>query len=200
MLGALGCRVRRLAPFPALARLTLAVLVGGAQVAAAQQQPAQVDGARQQLRSAQAALLPLAVALLAELDWAETGHVLPVEGRISSLFGWRNISVNGNRFHAGVDLAAATGTPVRAFRSGRVERAGWWGTYGYAVVLDHGDGTESRYAHLSRYAVEAGDIVRQGDFLGEVGSTGASTGPHLHFELRVEGVAVDPLPYLQGDR
>ncbi len=152
------------------------------------------------LREAQLALLPEAVAALAALEWWESGFVTPVAGRLSSGYGWRNIAVNGNRFHAGIDLAAASGTAVVAARSGVVTRAGWWGTYGYVVVIDHGDGAETRYAHLSSFAVAAGDAVRQGDVIGAVGSTGASTGPHLHFEIRFEGAAVDPLPYLQGER
>lgn len=158
------------------------------------------QGPAEQLRAAQAALLPRAVQALAELDLWETGYLTPVEGRLSSGFGWRNISVNGNRFHGGVDFAAPTGTPVVAARSGRVSRAGWWGTYGYVVVLDHGDGSETRYAHLSSYYVTAGEAVRQGDRVGAVGSTGASTGPHLHFEIRLGGSAVDPMPYLRGER
>ena len=158
------------------------------------------QGVQEQLRAAQAALLPQAVATLAGVQWWETGYVMPVEGRMSSPFGWRNISVNGNRFHGGVDFAASPGSRVVAARSGRVARAGWWGTYGYVVVLDHGDGSETRYAHLSSYAVAAGDVVRQGDTVGGVGSTGASTGPHLHFEIRLNGSAVDPLPYLRGER
>lgn len=155
---------------------------------------------REAFRSAQYALLPAAVAALTDLDWGSTGYVMPVIGRLSSGFGWRNISVNGNRFHSGVDLAANTGTPVLAARAGRVTRAGWWGTYGNAVAIEHLDGSETRYAHLSSVAVEAGRVVRQGDVIGAVGSTGASTGPHLHFEIRLAGLAVDPLPYLRKER
>lgn len=155
---------------------------------------------QEQLRASQAQLLPRAVTALANLSWWESGYALPVEGRISSPFGWRNISVNGNRFHGGVDFAANTGTRVQAARSGVVTRAGWWGTYGYVVVLDHGDGSETRYAHLSDIYVPVGAAVRQGDVVGAVGSTGASTGPHLHFEIRFNGTAVDPMPYLRGER
>ena len=152
-----------------------------------------------QLRGAQLGALPLALAGLTTLDLSQQRFVapLPVGTRVSSSFGWRNIAVNGNRYHAGIDLAAASGTPVRAARDGIVVRAGWWGTYGYAVALDHGDGSETRYAHLSRYDVAVGDVVRQGDVLGAVGSTGASTGPHLHFELRFDERAVDPTDYLE---
>jgi len=161
---------------------------------------AQGGDARQALREAQLALLPAALADLPSVDLASQRFVYPLRGTLSSGFGWRNVSVNGNRYHAGIDLAAPLGTPVRAARDGLVVRAGWWGTYGYVVVIDHGDGAETRYAHLSSFAVAAGDAVRQGDVIGAVGSTGASTGPHLHFEIRFEGAAVDPLPYLQGER
>lgn len=185
---ALGTATRYRAP---LLSTSLTLLLAFVSVAGAQ-------GVQEQLRREQLALLPRAVATLAGVEWWESGYVLPVEGRLSSPFGWRNISVNGNRFHGGVDFAANAGTRVVAARSGRVTRAGWWGTYGYVVVLDHGDGSETRYAHLSSYTVSVGQTVRQGDTIGGVGSTGASTGPHLHFEIRLDGSAVDPLPYLQG--
>lgn len=159
--------------------------------------PAWQDGAaRQALRDSQLQALPSVLAALVDLEVATASFINPVEARVSSYFGWRNIAVNGNRHHAGVDLAAPRGTPVLAARDGMVGRSGWWGTYGNAVALDHGDGSETRYAHLSSVAVGTGEVVRQGDVIGYVGSTGASTGPHLHFELRFDGRAVDPLGYL----
>jgi len=99
----------------------------------------------------------------------------------------------GVRAHAGVDLAAPQGSPVTAALDGRVSVAGWAGNYGQLVVVDHPGGTQTRYAHLSRIAVVAGQSVRRGELVGLVGSTGRSTGPHLHFELRQDGRAVDPL-------
>jgi len=159
----------------------------------------QNDVSRQSLRDAQLRVLPVALAALVDLDVTAQPFIRPVDGRVSSGFGWRNIAVNGNRHHAGVDLVATWGTAVLAVRDGKVERSGWWGTYGNAVAIDHGDGCETRYAHLSSVAVSAGDLVRQGDVIGYVGSTGASTGPHLHFELRFDGRAVDPLGYLASD-
>jgi murein DD-endopeptidase MepM/ murein hydrolase activator NlpD len=161
---------------------------------------AQAPDSREALREAQLALLPGALAELPSAPFASQSFVYPLVGQLSSAFGWRNVSVNGNRYHAGVDWAAATGTPVRAARDGVVTRAGWWGTYGYAVALDHGDGSETRYAHLSAVHVTVGSVVRQGDVVGLVGSTGASTGPHLHFELRFGATAVDPLGYLEQPR
>jgi len=159
----------------------------------------QESAGTQALRDAQLRALPVVLAALSDLDMRPQSFIRPVQARISSYFGWRNVAVNGNRHHAGIDLAAPWGTPVRAARDGIVERAGWWGTYGNAIALDHGDDSETRYAHLSSIAVAAGELVRQGDVIGYVGSTGASTGPHLHFELRFEGRAVDPIGYLVDD-
>jgi|ThiBiot_300_plan_2_1041538.scaffolds.fasta_scaffold00771_17 murein DD-endopeptidase MepM/ murein hydrolase activator NlpD len=176
--------------------LALTLVFGGAAAA----EPQSTADVRDGLRREQLALMPRAVEALAFLDWGASGFAAPVVGRVSSGFGWRNVSVNGNRYHGGLDLAAPMGTQVKAARSGVVTLAGWWGTYGNVVVLDHGDGSETRYAHLSVVAVRVGQALRQGDVLGQVGSTGASTGPHLHFEVRFDGRAVDPLPYLQGQK
>src|SRR5690606_8127112 len=121
--------IRFRAPGAVLGSALLLGLLLGCGSAAAQ-------GVNESLRAAQAALLPRAVAALAGVESWESGYAMPVEGRLSSPFGWRNISVNGNRFHGGVDFAASPGTRVVAARSGRVTRAGWWGTYGYVVVLD----------------------------------------------------------------
>ncbi|WP_371262260.1 M23 family metallopeptidase [Sphingopyxis sp. YR583] len=98
------------------------------------------------------------------------------------------------RFHAGVDLASQAGSPIRATQSGSVASAGWSGNYGYMVVLDHGNGVETRYAHMSAISVEAGRSVQQGDVIGLVGSSGRSTGPHVHYEVRIDGLATNPLP------
>lgn len=121
----------------------------------------------------------------------------PVDARVSSAFGTRTHPISGERHHhAGVDFAAPAGTPVLAAADGVVEFAGQRGGYGNLVVLRHPDGTETRYAHQRDLAVRAGDRVEAGAPLGTVGSTGRSTGPHLHFELRRDGVPVDPLPLL----
>jgi murein DD-endopeptidase MepM/ murein hydrolase activator NlpD len=128
---------------------------------------------------------------------------LSIPTSISSLFGWRMHPISHSwRFHSGTDLAAPTGTPVLATRAGRVSVSDFLGGYGLTVVLRHEDGNlESRYAHLSQLAVQAGEWVEQGEVIGLVGSTGTSTGPHLHFELRQltdEGwVAVDPIEVLE---
>jgi murein DD-endopeptidase MepM/ murein hydrolase activator NlpD len=118
-------------------------------------------------------------------------HV-PVEGRFTSGFGMRVHPVTGERRrHAGVDIAAPTGTPVAAVAGGTVVHAGASGGYGTLVEVDHGNGVTSRYAHLSAADVAVGDRLAPGQRLGAVGSTGRSTGPHLHLELRVEGEPVD---------
>ena len=123
---------------------------------------------------------------------------LSIPSPISSVFGWRMHPIHQTwRFHSGTDLAAPTGTPVLATQAGRVAVANALGGYGLTVILRHGDGNlESRYAHLSQISVQSGEWIEQGEVIGLVGSTGTSTGPHLHFEVRQltgEGwVAMDP--------
>ncbi len=169
-----------------------------ASAAAVERPSADPATARERLRAGADRVLLAAVLRLPTVTFARRTFEPPLHGRVSSAFGWRTLSVNGNHFHAGVDLAAPFGTAVHAARDGTVAKAGWGGSYGYVVYLDHGDGTQTRYAHLSRIDVRVGQALRQGDVLGRVGSTGASTGPHLHFELRFDGRAVDPLAYLRG--
>jgi murein DD-endopeptidase MepM/ murein hydrolase activator NlpD len=115
----------------------------------------------------------------------------PVHARVTSGFGPR-----GDRFHAGVDLAAPYGARVRAARSGVVGFAGRNDGYGKLVTVEHGDGVETRYAHLSRILVGPGTRVSTGTVVGRVGATGDATGPHLHFEVRYRGAALDPLTAL----
>jgi murein DD-endopeptidase MepM/ murein hydrolase activator NlpD len=123
---------------------------------------------------------------------------MPLEGAaLTSGFGMRTHPVlGGRRQHAGIDLAAPTGTPVYATADGIVSRADWYSSYGLYISVEHGAAMQTRYAHLSRLAVAAGDSVKKGDLIGYVGSTGRSTGPHLHYEVRVEGIAVNPIPYM----
>lgn len=120
-----------------------------------------------------------------------SGLAPPIDGRIASRFGLRH-----RRLHAGVDFAAAYGTPVRAAAAGTVLRTGWIGPYGNVVVVHHGGGLATVYAHLSEIAVDATSTVDAGQRLGRVGETGRSFGAHLHFEVRVHGSAVDPSAFL----
>lgn len=123
----------------------------------------------------------------------------PIEAPITSGFGPRVHPISGTaRLHAGLDLAAATGTPIQAAADGTVIQSGWRGGYGTTVEVDHGDGLTTLYAHQSVLHVAQGEQVRAGEVIGEVGSTGASTGPHLHFETREDTVPVDPLTHLPG--
>jgi murein DD-endopeptidase MepM/ murein hydrolase activator NlpD len=118
-------------------------------------------------------------------------------GRISSRFGSRRDPfLNQQGFHAGIDFAAGPGVPVRATASGNVVAAGWEGGYGNMVEIAHAGGFSTRYGHLSSILVSLGDRVAAGDLVGRVGSTGRSTGPHLHYETRKSGRAVDPSPFL----
>jgi len=117
--------------------------------------------------------------------------------KLTSNYGMRTHPViGGRRNHKGVDLAAPTGTPVFATADGIVSRADQYSSYGLYISLQHGAALETRYAHMSRLVVAAGQRVSKGDIIGYVGSTGRSTGPHLHYEIRMDGVAVNPIPYM----
>jgi murein DD-endopeptidase MepM/ murein hydrolase activator NlpD len=121
----------------------------------------------------------------------------PVPGPVVSGFGTRTDPIGGGTgFHSGLDIAASSGTPIRSCRSGTVVIAGWQGGYGNAVVIDHGGGMATLYGHQSQIAVSVGEKVLAGEVIGYVGSTGNSTGPHLHFEVRISGNPVDPTPYI----
>lgn len=117
----------------------------------------------------------------------------PVDGVVSSAFGVRTDPIDGERHHHhGIDVAAPAGAPVRAAGAGRVVKAGEEGGYGNVVIIDHGRGLETRYAHLGTIDVKPGDRVEAGAGVGTVGVTGRTTGPHLHFEVRRDGEPVDP--------
>ena len=125
-------------------------------------------------------------------------YIKPISGgRVSSNFGSRSAPTAGaSTYHKGIDWAVATGTSVVAANAGRVVTAGWVSGYGYAVYIDHGDGRQTRYGHLSKVLVKPGQYVAQGERIALSGNTGRSTGPHLHFEIRINGQAVNPLKYL----
>ena len=125
------------------------------------------------------------------------GFAMPVAGRFSSSFGLRSDPFTGElREHGGVDIAAAAGTPVAAAAAGKVTYSGWLGSFGRVVILEHQDGYKSIYGHLSETDVLAGQELVAGQPLGKVGSTGRSTGPHLHFEVARNGVKLDPGQWL----
>jgi len=117
--------------------------------------------------------------------------ILPVTGVISCPYGWRK-----SGFHHGTDIAAATGTPIFAVKQGTVLFSGWRPIYGYTVMIDHGNNIKTLYGHASKLLVKAGQTVRKGQIIAKVGSTGRTTGPHVHFEVYVNGKTVDPVRYL----
>ena len=123
------------------------------------------------------------------------------EGWFSSTFGYRIDPFTGqSSFHEGVDFVAETGTPIVAAASGKVVYSGWHPQYGKMIEIDHGNGLLSRYAHASSVAVGEGDLVVRGQSIAKVGSTGRSTGPHLHFEVRLNGVPQNPARFLASSR
>ena len=122
---------------------------------------------------------------------SSSGLVWPVSGPVTSVFGMR-----WGRMHTGIDIAVPTGTAVQSSASGTIVHAGWNGGYGLLVVIDHGGGLATAYAHNSSVLVGVGQAVEQGETVALSGSTGHSTGPHVHYEVRVNGVPVDPLLYL----
>lgn len=128
---------------------------------------------------------------------AETPNIWPVAGPISSYYGYR-ISPGGigSTFHEGVDIAGDYGTPISATAVGTVTQAGWVGGYGYLVEVKHADGIVTRYGHNSAVLVYEGQHVDQGSMIALMGSTGNSTGPHCHYEVRIHGEAVDPMYFL----
>lgn len=128
---------------------------------------------------------------------SSTPAIAPTRGLLASGFGYRRDPIHGGRaFHQGIDIAAAPGHPVRATGDGIVVRAGRIGGLGKAVYVSHGYGISSRYGHLSKIEVTPGQKVQRGDIVGRVGNTGRSTGYHLHYEVHVDGKAVDPRAYI----
>lgn len=129
-----------------------------------------------------------------------TPSIWPVSGPVRSGYGRRRDPFTGEpEFHQGLDIGALYGSPIRAPANGRVKFAARQSAYGNLIVLDHGGGITTRYGHLSRFDVRVGDQLRKGDLIGYVGSTGRSTGPHLHYEVRVNDRTVNPRNYLPVD-
>jgi murein DD-endopeptidase MepM/ murein hydrolase activator NlpD len=144
-----------------------------------------------QIQAAQVSPERTSAGLVTDGTPSASGLIWPVSGPVVSPFGMR-----WGRMHEGIDISAGSGAPVAAAASGTVISVGYMGGYGNLVVIDHGGGLATAYAHLSGYAVGPGQSVSQGQVVGYVGCTGHCYGPHLHFEVRVSGAAVDPLGYL----
>lgn len=129
---------------------------------------------------------------------AKTPSIWPLYGLITSPYGWRSnpFGAGGSEFHEGVDIAAPYGTAIRATADGKVEQAGWNGSYGISVTLYHRDGIETMYGHMCRLAVSAGQTVKKGQVIGYEGSTGRATGAHCHYQVMINGNSVNPMTYL----
>lgn len=126
-----------------------------------------------------------------------TPSIWPTEGHLTSHFGYRVSPFTGvSNLHAGIDISNRIGTPVIAPARGKVTFSGTQNAYGLSIVLEHGNGITTRYAHLSKSLVTEGQTVNRGDVIGAIGNTGRSTGPHLHYEVRIGGVPVNPMRYI----
>ncbi|MFP4698242.1 MAG: peptidoglycan DD-metalloendopeptidase family protein [Eubacteriales bacterium] len=130
--------------------------------------------------------------------WESYPSILPVNGRVTSPFGWRRnpFTKRSSEFHKGVDLYAYYGTSVKATGEGKVIAAEYDRSYGYMIVIDHGYGISTRYAHNSKLLVDKGDVVKRGDIIAKSGNSGRSTGPHVHYEVMENGKQQNPLDYL----
>jgi murein DD-endopeptidase MepM/ murein hydrolase activator NlpD len=127
--------------------------------------------------------------------------IYPIRGRFTSPYGWRQDPISGvRRFHSAIDLAAPIGTPVKAAMDGRIQTVGFNATYGKYIIMTHGNNYQTMYAHLNLVSVQQGAVLSQGSKIGEVGNTGYSTGPHLHFSIYKNGRALNPLDFLNSAR
>lgn len=200
LLGAAGTAFAGLAVLPASAkevpRVTAAQALAPVELpapaATAQANAALADALDRGLRDAERASRSRSASPQPQPEVDRALYVRPGEGRRTSGYGRR-----WGRLHAGVDLAAGTGSPVRAAAAGVVKSAGREGGYGNCVRIIHADGTETVYAHMSRILVSDGERVSAGELVGREGNTGQSTGPHLHFEVRINGTPVNPATWLR---
>lgn len=168
-------------------------------IGSAEQLGRRIDALGQRLDTQEDAYVLVDAALSRQAGFqASLPTLAPVDyPALSSSFGWRRNPVNGrNTMHEGLDFVAPRGTPIRAASGGLVVRAGVQPGYGRMVEIDHGNGLRTRYAHASSLLVKTGDLVRQGQLIARVGSTGRSTGPHLHFEIRMADYPLDPSLFL----
>jgi murein DD-endopeptidase MepM/ murein hydrolase activator NlpD len=143
-----------------------------------------------------AAEAKIAQELARERYLAAIPSIWPTLGYVSSGFGYRSYPDYG--FHSGLDIVNDYGAPIVATASGTVVEADWYYGYGYRVIIDHGNGLRSMYAHASRLLVQAGQVVKKGQEIAEIGESGFATGPHVHYELELWGKPIDPTPYLSG--
>lgn len=199
-LGLLVAPVIALAAVPAAAQSTVASSASSVSEAPATTPLGEGDDTFRTLFSEwQSVDEPTAVRRVSEIrPAASIPSGMPVRGvTLTSSYGMRDHPVLKRRArHKGVDLAGTTGTPIYATADGVVSRADRFSSYGLYVSIEHGDDYQTRYAHMSGIAVSAGEYVRRGDVIGYIGSTGRSTGPHLHYEIRVAGRAINPVPYM----
>ncbi len=194
-----------LPPLPAIVKKSAkAISIPQAQVNAPSinmiQTPAAIENSEPDDDAPPAPKTPKLEALEPKAPKYETQPVLASAVRVNSNYGYRYDPFRGTaRFHAGVDLKAAWGDPVCASQSGIIKFAGWHSGYGYMVTIDHGGGITTNYAHLSRIALPVGSRVIRGMIIGSAGSTGRSTSPHLHYEVRINDHPVNPLHPLALD-
>jgi murein DD-endopeptidase MepM/ murein hydrolase activator NlpD len=171
---------------------------GGEQLQQSQEQPAYLQGQskaevdEKNVRTKRAALVERNAFL------AVTPSIWPAYGEVTSRFGWRKAPFggDGNEWHPGLDIAANYGTPIVATADGQVIFSGWYGGYGNMVQIDHGRGIVSIYGHCSQTIAKIGTNVKKGSVIAYMGSTGSSTGVHVHYEIRVNEIAVNPESYL----
>lgn len=156
-----------------------------------------IENLQQQVKEREESLINLRMMLAERNERLNTTPSLwPAEGEITSRFGWRSSPFGGeNDWHPGVDIANSIGTPIVAAAAGQVVYSGWYSGYGKMVQIDHGNGMVTVYAHNSRNIVQEGQYVQKGDLIAYMGSTGLSTGSHVHYEVRVNGTAVNPVKF-----
>ncbi len=132
--------------------------------------------------------------------FSSTPSIRPIYGRLQSKYGWRHHPIHRRKkFHKGIDFASWNGAPIQATADGLIEYAGWSGSFGFVIVIDHDYGYRTIYAHCSQLLVDQGTLVKKGQIIAQVGSTGISTGSHLHYEVKKWRTSVNPIAYLDID-
>lgn len=193
-------RTRKLAIVAGVDTLTTETGLGGGELSLEAPRAGVFDEIANRAGSLSANLDAVEEKLDTRMKWiSATPSLVPAKGIFTSGFGGRRDPLTGRpAFHGGLDISAPTGTPIVATADGVVTLAGWDSSLGKAVRISHGFGVQTRYGHMSRVVVEAGQRIKRGEVIGYVGSTGRSTGAHLHYEVYRDGEAVDPLAYIFG--